>query len=118
MAAYRLLDEIGDMPLSMQAKLLRVLQNHEFQRVGSPVVRQSCVRIVAATNRDLAELIGQGKFRQDLYFRLGIDRTESSLSLTRTGAKTCPFCSSISSSNLQGDSTSLSQDLREEPRAC
>jgi DNA-binding NtrC family response regulator len=67
-----LLDEIGDMPLSMQAKLLRVLQNHEFQRVGSPVVRQSCVRIVAATNRDLAELIVQGKFRQDLYFRLGM----------------------------------------------
>lgn len=67
-----LLDEIGDMPLSMQAKLLRVLQNHEFQRVGSPVVRQACLHIVAATNRDLGELIVKGKFRQDLYFRLGM----------------------------------------------
>jgi DNA-binding NtrC family response regulator len=65
-----LLDEIGEMPLAMQAKLLRVLQNHEVQRVGSPAVTKVDVRVVAATNRDLQEMARQGKFREDLFFRL------------------------------------------------
>jgi DNA-binding NtrC family response regulator len=65
-----MLDEIGEMPLAMQAKLLRVLQNHEVQRVGSPAVTKVDVRVVAATNRDLHEMSRQGKFREDLYFRL------------------------------------------------
>jgi len=65
-----MLDEIGEMPLAMQAKLLRVLQNHEVQRVGSPAVTKVDVRVVAATNRDLQEMAQQGKFREDLYFRL------------------------------------------------
>ncbi len=64
------LDEIGEMPLPMQAKLLRVLQNQEFQRVGSPAPRKVNVRVVAATNRDLSAMARQGKFREDLYFRL------------------------------------------------
>ena len=67
-----MLDEIGDMPLTMQAKLLRVLQNHEFQRVGSPAVRKTNVRVVGATNRDLRKLSSNGAFREDLYFRLSM----------------------------------------------
>jgi DNA-binding NtrC family response regulator len=64
------LDELGEMSLPMQAKLLRVLQNQELQRVGSPAPVKVDVRVVGATNRDLAALVKQGKFREDLYFRL------------------------------------------------
>jgi len=66
------LDEIGEMPLPAQAKLLRVLQHQEIYRVGSPVPRKVDVRVIAATNRDLRSLILQGKFREDLFYRLGM----------------------------------------------
>jgi DNA-binding NtrC family response regulator len=66
------LDEIGDMPPATQAKLLRVLQNQEIQRVGSPVVRKVNVRVVAATHRDLRAMAAGKTFREDLYYRLSM----------------------------------------------
>jgi len=66
------LDEIGDMPLATQAKLLRALQNQEFLPVGSLKLRKVNVRIVAATHRDLHAAIAEGKFREDLYYRLSM----------------------------------------------
>ncbi len=66
------LDEIGEVPLSMQAKLLRVLQEQEIERVGDTRTRKVNVRIVAATNRDLKREVAAGRFRQDLFYRLGV----------------------------------------------
>jgi two-component system response regulator HydG len=67
-----LLDEIGEMPLALQAKLLRVLETGEIRSVGSDTARKTDVRIVAATNRDLPTSVREARFRQDLYFRLNV----------------------------------------------
>ena len=64
------LDEIGELPLAMQVKLLRVLQEQEIERIGSTTPRKIDVRILAATNRNLEELVQNGQFREDLYYRL------------------------------------------------
>ena len=64
------LDEIGETPLETQVKLLRVLENGEFMRVGEAKTRKTDVRLIAATNKDLHQMVNNGEFRQDLYFRL------------------------------------------------
>ena len=66
------LDEIGDMPLGLQAKLLRVLQNGEFQRLGGDQTLRTQVRLIAATNKDLAAMVKEKSFREDLYYRIHV----------------------------------------------
>lgn len=96
------LDEIGEMPLEIQAKLLRVLQESEFERLGGTTTLKVDVRVIAATNRDLLELVRQGRFRSDLYFRLNTfpiriaplrDRKEDIPLLTRFFAEN--YCTTL-----------------------
>ena len=70
------LDEIGDLPMEIQPKLLRLLQEREYERVGENITRQADVRIIAATSQDLKKRVAEGAFREDLYFRLNVITAE------------------------------------------
>jgi NtrC-family two-component system response regulator AlgB len=70
------LDEIGDLPMEIQPKLLRLLQEREYERLGENVTRQASLRVIAATNRDLKKRVAEGLFREDLYFRLNVIAVE------------------------------------------
>ena len=70
------LDEIGELPMEIQPKLLRLLQEREYERVGESNTREANVRVIAATNRDLKKCVAQGNFREDLYFRLNVITVE------------------------------------------
>ena len=70
------LDEIGDLPLSLQPKLLRFVQDKEYERVGDYVTRHADVRIIAATNIDLEKSVREGRFREDLFYRLNVIQIE------------------------------------------
>ena len=99
-AARSFLDEVGEIPLAMQAKLLRVLQERRFERVGGTQTIEVDVRVVAATNRDLLRLAKEGKFREDLYYRLNVVKID--LPPLHERPKTLPSSPSTLSRNSAG----------------
>lgn len=111
-----LLDEIGDMPLSLQAKLLRVLQEGEVRPLGASIAHKVDVRIIAATHRDLAAMVAEGSFREDLYYRLAQfpiqlpalrERDSDVLQLARHFADTA--CASLGRAPVDWSSIALDQ---------
>src|SRR4026207_138375 len=85
------LDEIGELPLGTQARLLRVLETGEFIRVGSSKVHKTDVRVIAASNKELLQLVQQGRFREDLYYRLNTVPIRVAAWRTRGGSITLLF---------------------------
>jgi len=79
------LDEIGDLPLEIQPKLLRLLQEREYERLGENITRSANIRVIAATNRDLKKRVAEGLFREDLFFRLNVIAVQMPPLRARTG---------------------------------
>jgi len=104
------LDEIGETSLTMQAKLLRMIQNREIQRVGSPEVRQVNVRLIAVTNRDLRTEVLAGRFREGLFYRLSSIqiRIPCSLNAWRTSLSWCSSFGRSTTKHMNMDGLSRS----------
>ena len=114
------LDEIGELPLNMQVKLLRALQERKVRRVGDSQEREVDVRIIAATNRDLAAMIQDGTFREDLYYRLNVieielpalrERREDIPQLTRVLLQKCAHKLGLSQAAVMGPASMDAQKL-------
>ena len=103
------LDEIGEMPLSLQPKLLRAIETRSVRRVGSNVARPANVRIVAATNRDLARCVNAGTFREDLYYRLAV--VEVALPPLRARAEDIPALAQRFFARLSPEGGALPEDF-------
>ena len=108
------LDEIGDMPLSMQVKILRVLQERIFERVGGNKSIRADVRVIAATHRDLEDEVKDGRFREDLYYRLNVFPIE--IPPLRDRAEDIPLLFKVLNKNMQAD-MELSVQLTQEAMA-
>ncbi len=108
------LDEIGDMPLSMQVKILRVLQERIFERVGGNKSIQADVRVIAATHRDLEDEVKEGRFREDLYYRLNVFPIE--IPPLRDRAEDIPLLFKVLNKNMQAD-MDLSVQMTQEAMA-
>ena len=109
------LDEIGELPLEIQPKLLRLLQDREFERVGDPKTHKADVRVVAATNRDLKKDVEEGNFREDLYYRLNVI-TVAMPPLTERSADILTFANSFLtffSKRMGRDLLKLSEEAKE-----
>lgn len=103
------LDEIGDVPGNIQVKLLRVLQDREFERLGSNATRQIDVRVIAATNADLRAALEQGRFREDLYYRLNV--VPISIPPLRERKEDIPFLAMHFVSKLSKDLGSVAKEI-------
>ncbi len=107
------LDEIGEMPLDIQPKLLRLLQEREYERVGEAKIRRANVRVIAATNRNLADDVKQGKFREDLFYRINVIRValpglhDRPTDLARFTASYCAFFSARLGKKIVGCSPAV-----------
>ena len=115
-----LLDEIGELPLPLQVKLLRVLQEREVERVGGRKTIQLDVRVLATTNRDLADYVREGKFREDLYYRLNVvpiavpsleDRRDDIPRLARHFVEQCHKTQGLPMRDFSEDAVALLQTM-------
>jgi NtrC-family two-component system response regulator AlgB len=112
------LDEIGDLPLEIQPKLLRLLQEREYERVGEAKTRQVDVRVVAASNRNLEQGVQEGRFREDLYYRLNVislhmlSLRERQVDLPRIARNYLRFFSRQCGKNIEGFSIAAEQAIR------